>query len=417
MKFITYNLGCKVNAYELRAITSLMLKEGYILGDINHFDIAIINTCTVTQVASQKSRQHIHKFRLLNKDAVIIAMGCDVNNEAKNILNDCGADIVLGVNNRHLIIGCLKEFLKTKEKINKSEDMPSLRKKCQYEELGLTLVNENARAYVKIEDGCDNFCSYCLIPLMRGKARSRAKEAIFKEIEALIHANYKEIILTGIDTASYGKEFPNYHFSDLLKDILEKFPNLYRLRISSIEISQIDDNFLLLLKKHKNIANHLHIPLQSGSDSVLKRMNRKYTCKQYFEAIKKIRKARLDIAITSDVIVGFPNESEDEFNETYEFIKRIKFMELHVFPFSKRKGTGAYLMKDVDNSVKKKRVHKLIALSKQLKKEYQSQFINQELEVLFENNSEGLTSNYIRVKEKGKPNEIKKIRLNSLNIV
>lgn len=417
MKFVIYNLGCKVNAYETRAIAEKLFHAGHILGDNKHFDIAIINTCTVTHVASQKSRQHIHKFRLLNPKAIIVAMGCDANNEGEALIKQCGADIVLGVNNRHFLLPYLEEFLQKKNKIVANENALILRKKCQYEELGVTLVNENTRAYVKIEDGCDNFCSYCLIPLVRGHVRSRAKEAIFAEIDALLKAGYKEIVLTGIDTASYGKEFNNYNFSSLLEDILKRFTTLYRLRISSIEASQIDDKFLTLLTKYSNIANHLHIPLQSGSDSVLKRMNRKYLVMDYLAKISAIRKARPDIAITTDVIVGFPNESDEEFQETYSFIKRAQFMELHVFPFSKRKGTAAYLMNDVADMIKKDRVHKLLALSKALKENYQKQFINKSLEVLFEKNDEGLTSNYIRIKGHAQPNEIKTITLNDLNII
>lgn len=417
MKVFALNLGCKVNAYETRALLSLFLKKGYKLGNLNHFDVALINTCAVTHVASQKSRQHIRKLRNINKKAIIVVMGCYANEDSKTIISECGADIVLGVNNRLKVFDYINEFKKKHKKIVQVDDIKSLRKNKKYEELGISEFNESTRAYIKISDGCDNFCSYCTIPLLRGKLRSRDPKMILCESKSLIKKGYKEIVLTGIDTSSYGKEFKNYHLSDLLEDILKKNKDLYRLRLSSIEISEIDNHFLKLLKKYPKVANHLHISLQSGSDSVLKRMNRKYTSKEFLNKVNAIRKIRKDIALTTDVIVGFPNESEKEFNETYNFIKKVKFYELHLFPFSKRKGTSAYLMKDVDPKIKKERVNKLLELNRELKKSYTKQFINKKLEVLFEDNHTGLTSNYLRIKGNFKPNQVKKIIIKKSNLI
>ncbi|MCQ2796521.1 MAG: tRNA (N(6)-L-threonylcarbamoyladenosine(37)-C(2))-methylthiotransferase MtaB [Bacilli bacterium] len=416
MKIYTFSLGCKVNTYETRALTSLFLKQGYTLGDQNHFDVALINTCAVTHVASQKSRQHIRKIRNLNKKAIIVVMGCYANENGEAIVKECDADIVLGVSNRLKVFDYINEFKKNKKKIVKVDEIKSLRKNKKYEELGVNEFNESTRAYIKISDGCDNFCSYCTIPLLRGKLRSREPKMILCEVKALIKNGYKEIVLTGIDTSSYGNEFKNYRLSDLLEDILSKNKDLYRLRLSSIEISEIDNHFLKLLKKYPNFANHLHISLQSGSDSVLKRMNRKYTSKEFLNKVNAIRKVRKDIALTTDVIVGFPGESEKEFTETYNFVKKVKFYELHVFPFSKRKGTSAYLMKDIDSQIKNERVQKLLKLNRELKKKYTKQFLNKKLDVLFEDNRTGLTSNYLRIKGNFKPNKTKKITITKNNL-
>jgi len=417
MKFFTLNLGCKVNEYETRAVSSLFINKGYKLGSIKDFDVALINTCTVTHVASQKSRQMIRKLKKFNPKGIIIAMGCYSNNNPKIVSEECFADITLGVNHRDEIISLIDKFKKTHKKIIKVDDKSYLRSKVKYEELGINSFTENTRAYVKIEDGCNNFCSYCLIPNTRGRSRSRDKKNIMCEIDHLLKLGYKEIVLTGIDTSSYGIDLKNYSFSDLLEDILIKFPKLYRLRISSIEITKVDNKFISLLKKYKNIASHIHIPLQSGCDETLKRMNRKYNTKMFLEKINLIRKARKDIAITTDLIVGFPLESEIEFKKTLNFINKVKFKEIHVFPFSPREGTVAFKLKDMDARIKKDRVNKVLTLSNKLKKEYEEKFINKKLEVLVESNNIGLTSNYIRVKTKNKPNTIKLVKLTKSNII
>lgn len=417
MKFYSLNLGCKVNAYESRVISYLLTKEGYTLGDKNHFDIVIINTCTVTHVASQKSKQQVRKYKKINPHAIVAVMGCYANHHAQELVNECDADIVVGVSNRKLIPELIKKYLNNKKKIIMVDDSISfLRNKIRYEELGLDQCPLSTRQYVKISDGCNNFCSYCIIPTTRGRLRSRKKEDVLAEISSLVKLGYKEIVLTGIDTSSYGKDFTNYNFSNLLEDILSNNKDLFRLRISSIEISEIDDKFLDLLSKYQNIANHLHIPLQSGCDETLKRMNRKYTTKEYLNKIKAIRKIRKDIAITTDVIVGFPLESEKEFKKTYNFIKKVKFYQMHVFPFSPRKGTKAFNMKDLSPIIKKERVNKLLELKHKLESKYKKKFLNKKMDVLFESNSHGLTSNYLKIKGDFKPNEIKKIIINKNNL-
>lgn len=416
MKVFATNLGCKVNAYEIRSIISLLLKSGYKLGDANHFDVALINTCTVTHVASQKSRQHIRKLRRVNPKAIIVVIGCYVINNAKAIIDECEADIVVGNSHYHEVIDLINQFKKNHKKIIKVDSKSYLRKEIKYEELGINKFPEATRAYIKISDGCDNFCSYCIIPLVRGRYRSRDPKQILCEVKYLIKNGYKEIVLTGVDTSNYGSEFKNYHFSDLLEDILKHNPKLYRLRLSSIEITRIDDKFLKLLKKYPNFANHLHLSLQSGSNAVLKKMNRDYTSEEFYKQVQAIRKVRKNIALTTDVIVGFPNEGEKEFNETYNFVKKVKFYQIHAFPFSKREGTAAYLMKDINPQIKRDRITKLLKLSKQLKKDYEKQFINKKLEVLFESNQVGLTTNYLRVKGNFKPNQIKKITIKKSNL-
>lgn len=417
MKIFATNLGCKVNAYEIRSIVSLLLKNGFSYGDTNHFDVALINTCTVTHVASQKSRQHIRKLRKINPKAIIIVLGCYVINNAKTIINECGADIVISNGHYHEILNLLNEFKKKHKKIIRVDSKLSLRTKAKYEELGINKYPEATRAYIKISDGCNSFCTYCIIPLVRGRLRSRDPKQILCEIKYLIKQGYQEIVLTGIDTSNYGNDLKNYHFSDLLEDILKNNPKLYRLRLSSIEINRIDNKFLSLLKKYPNFANHLHLSLQSGSDKVLKKMNRDYTSEQFLKKVNAIRKVRPDIALTTDIIVGFPNEGEKEFMETYRFAKKVGFAQIHAFPFSKREGTGAYLMKDLNPQIKKMRVDKLLALAKSLKRQYEKQFVGKKLEVLFEANGTGLTSNYLRIKGNFQPNQIKKITIKESNLI
>ena len=394
LKFIS--LGCKVNSYESSALKELFLKNG--LDD--SMDIVVINTCSVTAVADQKSRQIIRRERRNNPNAIICVMGCYSQKNAAYIKNECGGDIIVGTSNRRKLVVLIKEFIKDKKPIIDVEENP---RKFTYESLGAIAIPNSTRAYVKIEDGCNNFCSYCTIPFTRGIARSRNKIEILEEISTLVNKGFKEIVLTGIHTAHYGLDNKECLFSDLVEQICQ-IPNLYRLRISSIEESEIDDKFLELLKKYPCIANHLHMPLQSGSKSVLKRMCRKYNVDDFINKVNRIRQIRPDIAITTDVIVGFPGETEEEFKETYDFINKVNFAELHVFPFSAREGTKAYNMPDqVKPEVKSQRVDKLIKLSEELNRNYISKFKGQELEVILEERNKtthllsGFTSNYIKL--------------------
>ncbi len=395
LKFIS--LGCKVNSYESNALKELFFKNGLKEDD---YDIVVINTCSVTAVADQKSRQIIRRERRNNPNAILCVMGCYSQKNADYVKNECGADIVVGTSNRNKIVDYVKSFIKDKKQIIAIDEDP---RKFKYESFGTVAIPNSTRAYVKIEDGCNNFCSYCTIPYTRGVARSRDKDEVINEISTLVEHGFKEIVLTGIHTAHYGLDKKACSFSELVEEICN-IPGLYRLRISSIEESEIDDKFLELLGKYPCIAQHLHMPLQSGSKSVLKRMCRKYNVEDYINKVNKITKILPNISITTDVIVGFPGETDEEFQETYDFIKKVNFAELHVFPFSAREGTKAYSMPNqVKPEVKAARVDKLIKLSEELHANYVSKFKGQVLEVILEERNKttgllsGFTSNYIKL--------------------
>lgn len=409
--YTTISLGCKVNAYEISALTSRLQELGY-KEDNSNPDVAIINTCSVTATADQKSRQHIRKLINNYPNAVVVVMGCYSQGQHQFIKNEIKADILTGTSNRDKLVDLITSFKKGDEPIDLTESNPRL---YQYEELGLTSHFENVRAYLKIQDGCDNFCSYCLIPYRRGKSRSRNFDEIIKEAEEIVRQGYQEIVLTGIHVGGYGKDLKDVSFSKLVKALLD-IKGLYRLRISSIEESEIDNQLIELINTRDNLAKHFHIPLQSGSDSVLKRMNRKYNKEQFLNKINAIKKACPNVTLTTDVIVGFPGETEEEFVESYNFIKECGFNMLHCFPFSSREGTVASKMKDqIDPRIKKERNLRLIELSNRLWDEYTKKFVNTEVEVLVEQYDEannynvGHTSNYLEVKIHGEKPEIGKI--------
>lgn len=396
LKFIS--LGCKVNSYETNALKELFLINGF----SNKDEITVINTCSVTAIADQKSRQIIRRERRKNPNAILCVMGCYSQKNAPYVIKECRADIVVGASNRNKLVELVKLFQKERKPIIKVEENP---RNFKYESFGTVAIPNTTRAYIKIEDGCNNFCSYCTIPYTRGVARSRDKDEIISEIKELIKNRFLEFVITGIHTAHYGIDLKDVTFSSLIEEILD-IEGLYRLRISSIEESEIDDKFIELLKNRSNIANHLHMPLQSGSPSVLKRMRRKYNVDDFITKVNRIREARPDIAITTDVIVGFPGESDEEFNETVEFIKRVNFAELHVFPFSAREGTPAYSYENqVSPEIKAKRVQVLLDLSKKLKADYRKKFVGQELEVIIEEKDKktglmiGHSSNYLLLGE------------------
>lgn len=396
LKFIS--LGCKVNSYETNALKELFLINGF----SNKDEITVINTCSVTAIADQKSRQIIRRERRKNPNAILCVMGCYSQKNAPYVIKECGADIVVGASNRNKLVELVKLFQKERKPIIKVEENP---RNFKYESFGTVAIPNTTRAYIKIEDGCNNFCSYCTIPYTRGVARSRDKDEIISEIKELIKNRFLEFVITGIHTAHYGIDLKDVTFSSLIEEILD-IEGLYRLRISSIEESEIDDKFIELLKNRSNIANHLHMPLQSGSPSVLKRMRRKYNVDDFITKVNRIREARPDIAITTDVIVGFPGESDEEFNETVEFIKKVNFAELHVFPFSAREGTPAYSYENqVSPEIKAKRVQVLLDLSEKLKEDYRKKFVGQELEVIIEEKDKktglmiGHSSNYLLLGE------------------
>lgn len=400
-------LGCKVNSYEADAIAenfkALGLHEAH---DDEQVDIALINTCSVTSTSDQKSRQHIRKLAKKHPNATIVVMGCysQINQNLAEEIPDI--DVVVGTSNRHKIAQLIEEHNQTgKQIIDVEKDSRSF----TYEELKYSSLTSHARAYLKIQDGCDNFCTFCIIPLTRGRLRSRKPEEVIKEAKDLVSKGYKEIVLTGIHTGGYGRDFSTYSFTKLVKDLLDNCPSLYSLRISSIEENEITDELIELMKNDARMAHHLHIPLQAGSDTILKKMNRHYDTKQFIEKIDRIRQIIPDIAITTDVIVGFPGESDELFQETITTIKRVNFAELHVFPYSVRTRTPAARMSDqIDPQTKKDRVRSLLELSDRLKNQYYALFDGRRLKVLIENyDSEkqsylGHTSNYVLVEVKSK---------------
>ena len=409
MKFKIFSLGCKVNSYECASLKALFLDAGYSESDNEECDIALINTCSVTATADQKSRQHIRKLKNDYPHAIVIVMGCYSQGHHGFVKDDIKADIVVGTSNRSQIPELIKKFQLDHQPIDLTESNP---RKFGYEELSLTSYAENVRAYLKIQDGCDNFCSYCLIPLVRGKMRSREKDNIIQEAKELLSKGYKEIVLTGIHVGGYGRDLSDYTFSNLV-DELTMLKGLERLTISSIEESEIDDKLITLIKERKNIARHLHIPLQSGSEAVLKRMHRKYDKKAFLDKIKKIKLAVPDIAITTDVIVGFPGETTEEYMETYNFIKEVGFSMLHVFPFSPREGTLASKMENqIPPALKKERTKTLIELSNLLWEEYKNKFNGKTLCVLIEHYDEknkliyGHSENYIEISMNGTKDQV-----------
>ena len=409
MKVKAVTLGCKVNAYESEYILSSFKDRGYeITNDIA--DIYIVNTCSVTNTSDAKSRKVINRLIRENPNSIIVVMGCMI--EANKDMEIPGVSLIIGNKDKNKVVDLVESYLKDKQTKKILYDNFD----DTFEDMFITNMTSHTRAFVKIQDGCENFCSYCIIPYTRGKQRSKDPDLVIKEIETLVSNGYKEIVLTGIHTGHYGSDLQTT-FPDLLKRIV-KINGLERLRISSIEITELNDEFFEVLKDNPIIVSHLHIPLQAGSDTVLQAMNRKYLT-NYFEAkVKKIREIRPDISLTTDVIVGFPGETEEEFQETLKFVSKIKFTKVHVFPYSRRKGTKADTMPNqIPENIKKERVKRLIDLSNKLEKEYLDLFLNQEVEVLIEEEypdySLGHTGNYLKVKvlKPFKSNELIKVKL------
>ena len=397
--FTTYNLGCKVNAYELSAISSLLLKEGF-KEDSQNPDVVIINTCSVTATADQKSRQHIRKMQKLFPHALIAVMGCYSQGNYRFVQEEIKPSIILGTSHRKDVVDLIKKVLKEGGMYTVIDENT---RQFDYEELGITSYTENVRAFLKIQDGCNNFCTYCVVPYRRGKMRSRDKNNVIEEARYLVKQGYQEIVLSGIHVGGYGQDLNNCSFSDLVEQ-LTNIEGLKSLRISSIEMSEIDEKLIKLIKEKDNLAKHLHIPLQSGSNHVLKMMNRKYTREQFIEKLIAIKASIPHIMISSDVIVGFPDESEEDFLDSYRLCEQYLDM-LHVFPYSPRPGTVAARMNNqINPNVKKERSHRLLELSKKLYQKYANSFINQDVTVLVEKYDEdnqvnvGHTSNYLEVK-------------------
>ena len=390
------SLGCKVNTYESEFVINELKKAGYEIKDFDEVcDVYIINTCTVTNNSDSKSRKMIRQAIRRNPHACVVAMGCFI--AANQDIQIDGLDIIIGNKDKSKIVGLLDEYFKNKEVIR---DQYTGRIK-EFEDMYINNFPGRTRAFVKIQDGCDNFCTFCIIPFVRGKCRSKDESLVVKEVTDLVKHGYKEVVLTGIHTGSYGEDLDT-SFADLLNKLV-KIDGLDRLRISSIETTELDEDVLDVLRNSKVLVDHLHIPIQAGSNEILKSMNRKYDLDYFFDKIAEIRSIRPDIAISTDVIVGFPGESEELFQKTIDTCRKIGFSKLHVFPYSERRGTAASRMTGkIDEHEKKERSRRLIEVSKELEIEYMKKFIGKKVSVLIEEYKDGYsfghTGNFLYVK-------------------
>lgn len=426
-----HNLGCKVNSYELDVMQQFLQKEGYEIVDFHQkADIYIINTCTVTNIADRKSRQMIRRAKKQNPDAVVVAVGCYVQTAKEQIEKDPDIDLAIGNNRKKEIVSIVGEFLKRRELAKREETLqaddktlsgttiPDIACEKEYEEMQLSHTAEHTRAYIKIQDGCNQFCSYCVIPYARGRVRSRRAEDVLAEIEGLVNSGYKEVVLTGIHLSSYGLDFCGESYNanrdegeegSALLELIEKIhevDGISRIRLGSLEPRIVTEGFARRLSGLPKVCPHFHLSLQSGSDAVLKRMNRRYTCEEFAHGVGLLRKYFENPAITTDVITGFPQETEEEFAETVKFLEEIKFFEMHVFPYSRREGTVAASMAgQLTEKDKKKRSAVLLEMDRQYSLDYRKQHIGKEMPVLFEQTQEsdgkmyqvGHTQNYIKV--------------------
>ncbi len=375
-----YTLGCKVNSYETEAMWQLFQQAGYRRVDFEEeADVYLINTCTVTNTGDKKSRQVIRRAIRKNPDAVIAVTGCYAQTSPAEVAAIPGVDIVIGTSGRDRLIEYVEQFRKERQPIHA---VANIMKQRDFEELNVSAFSDRTRAFLKIQEGCNNFCTFCIIPWAKGLSRSRKPENVIAQVKQLVKAGYKEIVLTGIHTGGYGEDLENYRLADLLWD-LDQVEGLKRIRISSIEASQIDERVIDVLNRSEKMCRHLHIPLQAGDDAVLKRMRRRYTVAEFRDKILRLHQAIPNVAITSDVIVGFPGETDEQFMNGYRFIEELGMYQLHVFPYSKRTGTPAARMPDqVPDEVKQARVQKMIELSRRLSLAYAQKFVGDVLEVI-----------------------------------
>lgn len=398
------SLGCKVNQYETNAMAQKFIKHGYEVVEFDEYaDVYIVNTCTVTNVADRKSRQMLRRAKEINKDATLVACGCYAQVAKEELKKIPEIDLIIGNNEKNDIIQIVENHIAQKG----AEDLVSdVMYKLDYVELGTTTYTEKTRAVIKVQDGCDRFCSYCLIPYARGHIRSRKIENVIEEIKKVVEEGINEVVITGIHIASYGRDFKgeNIGLIDLLEEI-NKIQGLHRIRLGSIEPTIITDEFVERLSKLDKICDHFHLSLQSGCTETLKRMNRRYTTEEFRDVTKRLRSKFPNAALTTDIIVGFPGETDDEFNTTYEFLKEIAFYKMHIFKYSQRKGTKAAVMPNqIDGKIKEERSKKLIELSNENEYNYNKKYIGKQVEVLFEEREgeylKGHTTNYIVVKHK-----------------
>ena len=396
--FSIMTLGCKVNTYESEAIINDLIGHGWVLKDFqDKCDVYIVNTCTVTATSDQKSRQMLHSCKRKNPDAIVVAMGCyaQLNSEKVMTMADC----ILGSSNKMQVYNIVNSYLETKKSINNVLDVMH---HPDYEEMKISKLTQHTRGFIKIQDGCENFCAYCAIPFSRGNIRSRKPDNVIDEINYLVNEGTKEIILAGINTGSYGRDLKTINFAGLITRIMEE-TKIHRLRISSIELMEITDELLDVLYKYRDrIAHHFHIPLQGGCDNTLKRMRRKYNTAEYYETVCKIRKLFPGCAITTDCLAGFVGETEQDYQDSLDFIRKIGYAGMHVFPYSRRKNTLADRMEGhLDPGLIKERARGIIKVAAGMKLDYEKKFIGKTLEVLVEQKKDnmwvGHTSNYLEV--------------------
>lgn len=403
-KAALHNLGCKVNAYETEAMQHLLEEAGYeIVSFTQKADVYVINTCSVTNMADRKSRQMLHKAKKNNPDSIVVAAGCYVQTSEKEVLNDLSVDIVIGNDRKHDLVRLLEEY--SLDSVNDTVDDIN-DGKHDFEELFIDQTKEHTRAFIKVQDGCNQFCSYCIIPYARGRVRSRRFENVIAEVERLAANGFKEVVLTGIHLSSYGVDFEEAAGLLELIQAVNAVKGIERIRLGSLEPKIVTEHFASELSKLDKICPHFHLSLQSGCDATLKRMNRKYTTKEYERGCELLRKYFVHPAITTDVIVGFPGETEEEFEQTKAYLEHIHFYEMHIFKYSKRKGTRAAVMPDqIDEQIKAARSEKLIALGHDMSKEFRKFYIGKNEEVLFEEKAVigdkeyfvGYTKEYVKV--------------------
>ena len=422
-KVAFHTLGCKVNQYETQAMTELFEKVGYSVVEESHVaDVYVINTCTVTNIGDKKSRQFIRRAKKSNPEAIIAVVGCYAQTAPKEVLDIEGVNIVIGTNDRNKIVD-LVERCRPDDKINTVDDIMKVK---EFEEMSVQEIKGKTRAFLKIQEGCNRYCSYCIIPYARGPIRSRRQPEIVNEVQRLVANGFKEIVLTGIHVASYGKDLETEENLLEVLNVVNSVEGLRRIRLSSLEPTIFTEEFLAELTKVDKLCQHFHLSLQSGSDNILKKMNRKYTTAEYREIVHRIRRTYPDVALTTDIIVGFPGETDEDFETTYRFVEEMNFSEIHVFKYSPRKGTpAAEFSNQIDGVVKHLRSEKLIALGEAMRSNYQCTFIGRIKDVLFENASselddyiEGLTDNYLKVVVPYNENlegEIKAVRLEEIN--
>lgn len=406
-KAALHNLGCKVNAYETEAMQHLLEEAGYeIVPFTQKADVYVINTCSVTNMADRKSRQMLHKAKKNNPDSIVVAAGCYVQTSEKEVLNDLSVDIVIGNDRKHDLVRLLEEY--SLDSVNDTVDDIN-DGKHDFEELFIDQTKEHTRAFIKVQDGCNQFCSYCIIPYARGRVRSRRFENVIAEVERLAANGFKEVVLTGIHLSSYGVDFEEATGLLELIQAVNAVKGIERIRLGSLEPKIVTEHFASELSKLDKICPHFHLSLQSGCDATLKRMNRKYTTKEYERGCELLRKYFVHPAITTDVIVGFPGETEEEFEQTEAYLEHIHFYEMHIFKYSKRKGTRAAVMPDqIDEQVKAVRSEKLIALGHDMSKEFRKFYIGKNEEVLFEEKAVigdkeyfvGYTKEYVKAAKK-----------------